>query len=304
VNGQICRRKKLTDSNYNARALASDAHRDEIRSLALCLAAFLFVGLLVLSPIAWLSWLSLLNGNGEFSFENYARIFESKSYRSTFLMTFEVSISVTVLCVILGYPLAYLFSQLPKRIAAIGMIFVILPFWTSLLVRTYAWLVMLQKNGVINSWMLNIGLIDEPIRLVNNFTGTIIGMAHSMLPFLVIPLYATMITISKDYTKAAAASGASPVQAFWQIFLPLSLPGLFSGIVFVFVLCLGFYVTPALLGGGRVQMWAMQIEKTVNNYGNWGAASALGVLLMIVTLLMLFGLKRMFGLHKNRGVGL
>ena len=119
---------------------------------------------------------------------------------------------------------------------------------------------------------------------MHNFTGTTIGMVHIMLPFMVLPLYASMRAINRDYMRAAANLGASPVQAFWQVFVPLSLPGLFAGIIIVFVLCLGFYVTPALLGGGRVMMWSMQIERNVTYHADWGAASALGVVLLVMTL--------------------
>ena len=178
------------------------------------------------------------------------------------------------------------------------MIFVILPFWTSLLVRTYAWLVLLQRQGLINTWMIDLGIIDEPMRLVHNFTGTVIGMVHILLPFLVLPLFAAMKSIDRDYLKAAANLGASPTRAFWQVFFPLSLPGLFAGVVLVFVLCLGFYVTPALLGGGKTIMWAMRIETSVNLYANWGAASALGVVLLIVTLGLLYILNKAFRLDK------
>ena len=154
---------------------------------------------------------------------------------------------------------------------------------------------------MINTWLLETGIIDEPLRLVHNFTGTVIGMVQILLPFLVLPLYAAMKSIDRDFLKAAANLGASPINAFWRVFFPLSLPGLFAGVVLVFVLCLGFYVTPALLGGGKIHMWAMRIETSINLYSNWGAASALGVVLLIVTLGILYGLNKLFGLDKVFG---
>ena len=166
--------------------------------------------------------------------------------------------------------------------------------------RTYAWLVLLQRRGLINTWLSDLGLIGRPLQLVHNFTGTTIGMVHIMLPFMVLPLYASMRAINPDYMRAAANLGASPVKAFWQIFVPLSLPGLVAGIVIVFVLCLGFYVTPALLGGGRVMMWSMQIEPT-SPLRNWGAASALGVVLLVLTLGILWLLGRVIGFDKLTG---
>ena len=140
--------------------------------------------------------------------------------------------------------------------------------------------------------------LDEPLRLVHNFTGTTIGMVHIMLPFMVLPLYATMKTIDQDYMKAAASLGASPVRAFWQIYVPLSFPGLAAGLIVVFVLSLGFYVTPALLGGGRVMMWAMQIERSTTVYADWGAASAMGVVLLVITLGILWLVSRLTGSSK------
>ena len=144
-----------------------------------------------------------------------------------------------------------------------SMIFVsvLFPFWTSLLVRTYAWLVLLQRRGLVNTWLQETGIVDEPLRLVHNFTGTAIGMTHILLPFMVLPLYAAMTAVDRDYVRASASLGASPLKSFWQVFFPLTLPGLLAGVVLVFVLCLGFYVTPAVLGGGRVLMWSMSIER-------------------------------------------
>jgi ABC-type spermidine/putrescine transport system permease subunit I len=178
------------------------------------------------------------------------------------------------------------------------MVLVLVPFWTSVLVRTYAWLVLLQRNGLINGWLQSLGLIDEPLQLAHNLTGSIIGMVHIMLPFLVLPLYASMKSIDLDLVRAAVGLGATPRRAFWTVFFPMSLPGLFAGVVLVFVLSLGFFVTPALLGGGRVQMLAQRIESTITLYSNWGAASALGVVLLLVTLALIWLLHRVFGLDR------
>ena len=150
--------------------------------------------------------------------------------------------------------------------------------------RTYAWLVLLQRNGIINQSLISAGFIDQPLQLAHNLTGSIIGMVHIMLPFLILPLYASMRTIDTDLIRAAIGLGSTPREAFWRVFLPMSLPGLFAGVVLVFILSLGFYVTPALLGGGRVQMLAQRIESTITIYSNWGAASALGVVLLLIAL--------------------
>ena len=197
----------MTDNN--ARALVTDERRESRAVLSLCSPSTVLIGLLLFIPVGWLFWLSLLDGGGGLTTENYSRL-ATPLYLKTFQTTFKISAIVTALCIILGYPLAYMISQLPKRWAAFCMAFVLLPFWTSLLVRTYAWLVLLQRRGIVNSWLVDMGFIDTPLQLVHNMTGTLIGMTHIMLPFLILPLYAAMTSIDKDYMKAAANCGASP----------------------------------------------------------------------------------------------
>ena len=210
-----------------------------------------------------------------------------KSYARVFAETFKVSTLTTLLCIIIGYPLAYFLSELPKKYASIFMLAVLLPFWTSLLVRTYAWLVLLQRKGLVNNFAIEYGLWDAPVKLVHNLNGTLIGMVHIMLPFLVLPLYGAMKRIDRQTIQAAANLGATPVQSFWQVFVPLSLSGVVAGSLIVFVLCLGFYVTPAVLGGGKVIMVSMQITAILEDQFNWGAASALGVVLLVTTFAVL-----------------
>ncbi len=284
----------------NHASLRRDGEREHRRLLSLTTPSFLLLGVILYLPIGWLFWLSLFDKNDAFTFENYDRLFDPL-YIKTFTTTFEISVIVTAICILVGYPLSYLLTQLPRRAAALCMVAVLLPFWTSLLVRTYAWLVILQRKGLINTWLQDWGLSDGPLKLVHNQTGTVIGMTHIMLPFMILPLYAAMKTIPRDYLRAAANCGASPIRAFWQVFFPLSLPGLAAGFTLVFVLCLGFYVTPVLLGGGRVQMWAMRIETNVAVYFNWGAASSLGVALLLVTLVILYLANRAFGINKIYG---
>lgn len=268
----------------NADALRSDAFRERLMLFGLCLPAILLVVLVMMLPVGWLLWLSFLDNDGGFTLEHYQRLIASKSYARVFVTTFQVSIVTTAVCVLIGYPLAYFLAQLPARIANMCLITVLLPFWTSLLVRTYAWLVLLQREGLINTWGIELGLWTEPLSLVHNMAGTLIGMIHVMLPFLVLPLYGSMRAIDTDYMKAAANCGARPSQAFWQVYLPLSLPGLFAGALIVFILCLGFFVTPAVLGGGKVVLVSMRIATNIELFFNWGASSALGVVLLVLTL--------------------
>jgi putative spermidine/putrescine transport system permease protein/spermidine/putrescine transport system permease protein len=279
----------------NAGALTKDEQRESVTFLVLCSPGLILVGLIIILPIGWLFWLSLFDEAGTLSGANYARFFEQSSYVRTFITTFKVAFLVTGLCVLVGYPVTYMLSQIQRRAASICMVFVILPFWTSVLVRTYAWLVILQRKGLVNTWLIDLGVIDQPMPLAHNFTGVVIGMTHILLPFLVLPLYGSMKSIDSDYLRAGMNLGAGPTATFWQIFFPLSLPGLAAGIVMVFVLCLGFFVTPALMGGGNVIMWAMRMEQTTSLYSNWGAGSALGVVLLAVTLGLLGLFHRLMG---------
>ncbi len=287
----------------NEEGLRQDALRERMALFGLCSPALILVMVVMVVPVGWLFYVSFLADDGSFTLEHYARMVESRSYARIFRNTFEVSILTTLVCILIGYPLAYFMSQLPRRAAALCMLTVLLPFWTSLLVRTYAWLVLLQRKGLINNWAIELGLWDEPIKLVHNLNGTLIGMVHIMLPFLILPVYGAMRAIDKDYVKAAANLGAGPTQAFWRVFFPLSLPGLFAGGLIVFVLCLGFFVTPAVLGGGKVIMVAMRISTNIELFFNWGAASALGVVLLVLTLIILYLAARLLRFDQVMGGG-
>ncbi len=283
----------------NAKQLKAQERAESFALASLALPGLVLISIVALAPIAWLFWLSF-RGPGGFTLAHYLRLLHP-SYTMTLQTTFELSFLVTAICIALGYPLAYVIAQARPRMAALLLLLVMFPIWTSLLVRCYAWLVLLQRRGLVNTWLTDMGLIDTPLRLMHNFTGTTIGMVHIMLPFMVLPLYASMRAISMDYMRAASNLGASPVKAFWDIYVPLSLPGLAAGIIIVFVLCLGFYVTPALLGGGRVMMWSMQIERNVTYHADWGAASALGVVLLAMTLGILWAVGRVIGFDRIAG---
>ena len=272
----------------NERLLRAQDVSEQRMLLSLATPALLMIVAIVLIPVGWLFYLSFIGNDGQLSLEHYQKMVEYKSYARVFVTTFQVSILTTLLCILIGYPLAYFLAMLPQRVAGFFMLAVLLPFWTSLLVRTYAWLVLLQKNGILNDFAISAGIWETPVKLVHNMTGTLIGMAHIMLPFLVLPLYGAMRKIERDMMHAAANLGATPIQAFWKIYFPLSLSGMVAGSLIVFVLCLGFYVTPAVLGGGRVVMVATQITAILENQFNWGAASALGVVLLVATIAILY----------------
>ena len=277
----------------NALALQRSARWERLGLASLITPALLLIVVTMLLPVCWLFYLSVLSDAGNFSLEHYQRMWEQPSYGRTFVTTFKVSLLTTGICILLGYPLAYFLSELPKRAATLCMVAVLLPLWTSLLVRTYAWLVLLQRRGLVNSWGIELGLWDEPLTLVHNLAGTLVGMVHVMLPFLVLPLYSAMRAIDRNYLRAAANLGAGPLRSFWMVFFPLALPGLTTGALIVFILCLGFYVTPAVLGGGKVIMVSSRIANDIEIFFNWGAASALGVVLLLLTALLIFGAMRL-----------
>ena len=288
-------------AGLNAAALRADERREHWQLLGLSGPALALVLLTMVLPIGWLFGLSFLADDGSLSLMHYRRMVEQPSYARIFGATFQVSLLTTGLCILLGYPLAYVLSQLPRRAANLCLIAVMLPFWTSLLVRTYAWLVLLQRRGLINTWGIELGWWDQPLPLVHNLAGTLIGMVHIMLPFLVLPVLNSMRSIDQECMKAAANLGASPTRAFWTVFLPLSLPGLFAGSLLVFVICLGFYVTPAVLGGGKIIMVSNQIANDIELFFNWGAASSLGVVLLVSTMVLLWLASRLTRLEQLLG---
>ena len=269
--------------HVNEKELKTYASKERRALLGLTSPALLVILIVMVIPVGWLFYLSFIGSDGNFSLEHYQRMLDSKSYARIFLTTFKVSLLTTAICILIGYPLAYFLSQLPARVANICMLSVLLPFWTSLLVRTYSWLVLLQRKGIVNQVGMDFGFWDEPLKLVHNLSGTLVGMVHIMLPFLILPLYASMKSIPQEYIKASSNLGATPTQSFWQIFFPLSMPGLLAGSLIVFILSLGFFVTPAVLGGGKVIMVAMQITNNIELFFDWGAASALGVVLLVMT---------------------
>ena len=293
----------MTNSDNHAAGLRRDERLEKLKLFGLASPALLLILVILVIPVGWLFYVSFVGADGSFSLENYQRMIESKSYARIFRTTFQVSFLTTAICILIGYPLAYFMAQLPQRLANLCLITVLLPFWTSLLVRTYAWLVLLQKRGLVNEWAISIGLWDEPLKFVHNLNGTLIGMVHIMLPFLVLPTYGAMKAIDKDYLKASSNLGASPVRAFWTVFFPLSTPGLFAGALMVFVLCLGFFVTPAVLGGGKVILVSMKIVSNIELFVNWGAASALGVVLLVLTMSILWIASRFLNFKNMVGGG-
>lgn len=214
----------------------------------------------------------------------YAKALGEGLYLQVFWNTFEIALLVTAICLLLGYPLGFLIATTTPLWTTLGFIFVLLPLWTSVLVRTYAWMVLLGRNGVFNRWLIESGIVADPLPLLHNFNGVLIGMVHVLLPYMVLPIYGAVRRVDPALVAAAEGLGASNWRIFWRIYLPLTLPGVFAGAVIVFVLSLGFYITPALLGGGKVMMVAVMIEQEVRQTLNWPFAAALSAVLLALTL--------------------
>lgn len=273
--------------------------REQGLMLLLASPAVLVILALVVIPVGWLMIQSFYDG--AFTLAHYRRIFTEDIYWRSFGLTFRIALIVTVMTLILGYPVAYAAAHVGRPWDVLILAFVILPFWTSVLVRAYAWLVLLQRAGVTNQMLEGLGLISEPLALVHNELGTIIATVHILLPFMVLPLYSTMQKIPRELMLAGASLGGGPLHSFLRIFLPLSLPGVVAGLTLVFVLTLGFYITPELLGGGRTIMISMVVSRNVELYNEWGAASAVGVVLLLCVLAIFMAVGRIIPLDKMLG---
>jgi putative spermidine/putrescine transport system permease protein len=207
-------------------------------------------------------------------------------YLDIFVRTFWMGLVITAICLLLAYPLAYLLATLPTRQSNLLMILVLLPFWTSILVRVAAWIVLLQSSGLINGALISLGIIDEPLQLVFNRAGVYISMVHIMLPFMILPIYSVMKGISPTYMRAAISLGCHPFASFWRVYFPQTVAGVSAGCLLVFILSIGYYITPALLGSPSDQMVSYFVAFYTNVSINWGMATALGGLLLLATLVL------------------
>jgi putative spermidine/putrescine transport system permease protein len=269
----------------------------------LILPAAVFLAVFFLAPLVLMSVRSVTDPAGA-GLSNYSRFFAEEAYLRVLTNTFWIALISTITCLLIGYPFAYLMTIVPGRVAGLLLIAVLLPFWSSLLVRTFAWQVILRDTGIINRFLIDLGVITEPLTLIRTTAGVIIGMSHILLPFMVLPIYAVMRRIDPELGRAAANLGASPMSAFVRVFVPLSLPGVVAGCLLVFVLALGFYITPALLGGLRDQMISQLIVQQVQQRLDWGFGTAMSVLLMVITLAVLFVASRLVRLRDVFGSAL
>jgi putative spermidine/putrescine transport system permease protein len=268
----------------NDPGLLREQRREHFFFLGLAGPAIIIVGVTAMAPVLWILGQSFLTVAGEATLGNYEKILSSELTWSSLGVTLALSLSTLAICVVLGIPLALALASANRRVANLALILIMLPLWTSILVRTYGWLVLLRRDGLVNTTLESLSVIDQPLPLVYNFTGALIGMTHYMLPLFVLPVYAAMRDIDGNVVRAAASLGAGFWRCVATVILPLSSGGLMSGSMIVFIYTLGFFITPAVLGGGKVNPIAIRIERTLSTFQDWGGASALGMLLLILIL--------------------
>ena len=257
-------------------------------AIVLSVPAVLLLLALFAVPLLRLLALSVEGG----SLVAYQRALTNELYLRVIFETFKIAAIVTLLTLALGYPVAYVMATSGRVWQLVGIAFVLLPFWTSILVRTYAWMVMLGRNGVVNRTLIGWGVIDSPLPLLNNLAGVLIGMVHVLLPYMILPVFNAVKKVDPNLVLAAEGLGAPRWRAFLRVTLPLTMNGVAAGVTLVFTLSLGFFITPALLGGGRVVMIANLIEEQVRELLNWAFAGALSAILLALTLAAFWGISR------------
>lgn len=239
----------------------------------------------------------------DFTLANYERLIEEPLYLRVLLRTLWIATAVTGLAFLLGYPVALLMSRLNGWAAGLVTACVLVPLWTSVLVRSYAWIILLQRTGIVNSTLIDLGLIDQPLRLIYTEGAVLVAMTHVLLPFMILPVYAALKNISPDLERAALSLGSSRFTAFREVTLPLSAPGVASGVLMTFILALGFYVTPALVGGPRTLMMGTLIGQQVTELLNWSFAGALATVLLLLTLGAAVIFRKLIGVERMTSHG-
>jgi putative spermidine/putrescine transport system permease protein len=266
------------------------SHNKEIGYWALAVAPCLFLAILYLYPIGQILWISF--SSPSLGLQNYAQLLHNAALQRMLVTTVRVCFFTTVLAMFFGYLVAYAMVNVTDRQRKWMLLFVLVPFWVSVLVRAFCWIALLRPNGVVNSVLVGIGVLDAPVRMVRNEFGVVVGMTHYMLPYAILPLFANMRGIDQSLVAAARGLGASPLAAFTRVFLPLSLPGVLAAGTLVFILALGFFVTPALLGGGKTIMIAEHVSLQIRMLLNWGMGAMVSTVLLVTVLALLGGISR------------
>lgn len=256
--------------------------------------------LIVFSALPIVLWLARSVLDPDLTLRNIDHLLEQPVYAKILGNTMRIAVSTTVICLLFGYPVAYYLVRLSSRARSILLVLVLLPFWTSVLVRSFAWLILLSDVGPVNHALLALGLVDEPVRLVHNSIGTLIGMSYVQIPYGILVMLGAMLGIDRNLMSAASTLGARPIQGFLRVFLPLSLPGVSASALLIFIESIGFFITPALLGGPEDTMLSQSVEQQINLTLNWGFAAVLALLLLITALIVYavyarIGLEALFG---------
>ncbi len=263
--------------------------------------AILFLGFFFVYPAVLLLGLSVVDQQGAITSEHYTKLFDSSVYIQVLLITLKIAAWTTVFAILAGYPVAYLLATVRSSTRNTLIIWVLMPFWTSFLVRTFAWIVLLGRKGALNDLLLALGVIDAPIKMIFNFSGVMIGMVHALMPLCVLTMLSVMENIDANLSKAASTLGARGGQAFWRVYFPLSVPGVAAGGMLVFITSLGFFITPALLGGARDTMIVQVIIFQIQEVLNWAFAGAIAVLLLVSVMLIFYLYDRLLGLSTLSG---
>ena len=275
------------------------AHLRRVGALLPLITVLIYLIVFYLYPISKMFLLSIFDPH--FTLEHYIHLFTVPLYIDRLIVTLKISLIVAVSCLILGYPVAYLLINTSATIRNLVLMMVVASMWISILVRTYAWIAILGRNGLVNQGLMSMGLTTSPVQFIYNFSGVLIGMIHVLLPFAILPIYSVMSGIDKDQVKAAENLGANPFKAFIRVVFPLSLPGVAGSLMLIFMMSLGFYVTPLLLGSASEIMIANLIDVQVTVALQWGFGSAIAVALLISALIVIafynryLGMSRMFG---------
>lgn len=269
---------------------------EQFRYALLVAPLILYLLVFYIYPVASMLVQSVIS-NGGFTFEYFGRLFESPIYWRVFLNTVWLALGTTLICLVLAYPLAYAMSRASPTRAAVMFALVLLPFWTSILVRSYAWMVLLGRNGIFNDWLSRAGLISEPLNLLYTPFAVYIAMVYVLLPFMILPLYSVLRSIDPSLLRAAEGLGASTRQIFFSVVAPLSKPGVAAGCLVVFILALGFYITPALMGGQRDVTLAMLVAQQLDMY-EWNFAAVLASLLLFFSLVVFLVFDKMIGIER------
>jgi ABC-type spermidine/putrescine transport system permease subunit I len=270
-------------------------------TLALLIAPLALMGLLFVVPLLYLVWLSFGGPQG-FSLVGYEELLEPVYLRLA-LFTLQLAFTVTVACALVAYPLAYLLAHIEGALSRFVTVALLISLWLSVLARTYSWIIILQRNGLVNAVLTGTGLTDQPLSLVYNETGVYIGMIHILLPFMVMTMVPTLKAIDLSLVRSALSLGATPWQAFRRIYLPLSLSGLVAGSILVFTMAIGFFITPAILGGGRVNTIVMAIQNQVQVLVDLRLAAATSVVLLVVSIAILVVYEKIAGVDRIFGKG-